>query len=92
VAAERDGDVLVLRVADNGEGLTNSLQKPLHRGMGLAITRRRLETLYGSRQSLALRNLPGGGVEARITLPFRLGPELSPNKEEDHVEPQSVDR
>jgi hypothetical protein len=38
--------------------------------MGLAITRGRLESLYGLKQSLTLRNLKTGGVEARVTMPF----------------------
>ncbi len=73
IAAERYGETLVLRVTDNGEGLIQ--QGPDRRppsGKGLAITRGRLESLYGSRQSLGIRNLPAGGVEARITLPFRM--------------------
>ena len=40
-------------------------------GMGLAITRGRLESLYGEKQSLALRDVQTGGAEVRITLPFR---------------------
>jgi two-component sensor histidine kinase len=69
VAVERYNDTLVLRVTDNGAGFETS--QPVHQGMGLGITRGRLESLYGSHQSLELRNLPAGGVEARITMPFR---------------------
>jgi signal transduction histidine kinase len=85
IAAEVYTDTLVLRVTDNGAGFdeahrtsgplrggfTGDTQKPIHQGMGLAITRGRLESLYGPHQSLVVRNLPAGGVEARITMPFR---------------------
>jgi two-component system, LytTR family, sensor kinase len=76
IAAEKYGETLVLRVTDNGEGL----QDPAPReetgrhpesGKGLAITRGRLESLYGSGQSLVLRSLPTGGAEARIAMPLR---------------------
>jgi signal transduction histidine kinase len=90
IAAERDADTLVLRVTDNGQGLTDDPLKPVQQGMGLAITRGRLESLYGAGQSLVLRNLPAGGVEARITLPLRLP--SATYYERDHVEIQSTDR
>jgi two-component sensor histidine kinase len=69
VAAEKYGETLVLRVSDNGVGLRES--RPQSTGMGLAITRGRLESLYGEKQSLALRDVQTGGAEVRITLPFR---------------------
>jgi two-component system LytT family sensor kinase len=76
VAAERYGETLVLRVTDNGEGLREAGSdretggRP-ESGKGLAITRGRLESLYGSRQSLVLRNQQTGGAEVRITMPFK---------------------
>jgi two-component sensor histidine kinase len=71
IAVERYADTLVLRVTDNGAGYKDDPDHPVHVGMGLGITRGRLESLYGPHQSLVLRNLPAGGVEARITMPFR---------------------
>jgi len=90
ITAEQFEGTLVLRVADNGEGLKDHPASAGHRGMGLAITRGRLQSLYGPQQSLVLRNLPAGGVEARITLPLRMG--AATNREEDHAELQSTDR
>lgn len=64
--------------------------------MGLRITRERLESLYGADQSLVLRNLAEGGVEARVTIPFHTGasrnrPETA--EEEDHdAQLQSANR
>jgi two-component sensor histidine kinase len=75
VAAEKYSDTVVLRVMDNGAGMQSNAPE----GMGLSITRGRLLSLYGPRQSLVLRNLPTGGAEARITLPFRISSPLSEN-------------
>ena len=71
IAAERYGETLVLSVCDNGEGLNPDAAARPESGKGLAITRGRLESLYGTNQSLVLRNLPAGGAEVRITMPFR---------------------
>jgi two-component system LytT family sensor kinase len=97
IAAEVYGETLVLRITDNGAGLDETPQKPVHQGMGLSITRGRLESLYGSLQSLILRNLPSGGVEARITMPFRIQAEsnrlaFQTSQDGDHVELHSADR
>jgi len=89
IAAESYGDMLVLRVSDNGAGFDEAA-KPGRGGMGLAITRGRLESLYGAKQSLELRNLPAGGVEARITMPLTI--EAAMDRDGDHVELQSTDR
>lgn len=90
IAVERYNDTLVLRVSDNGAGFKDDAQQPVHQGMGLGITRGRLESLYGPHQSLVLRNLPAGGVEARITMPFRT--QASSIGSEQNAELQSTDR
>jgi two-component system, LytTR family, sensor kinase len=71
VSAEKYGDTLVLRIVDNGVGLPANRSHSRQTGLGLAITRDRLESLYGGSQSLALRDVLTGGTEARITMPFR---------------------
>jgi two-component system, LytTR family, sensor kinase len=75
IGVERCADTLVLRITDNGAGFKPGLaageRAASHQGMGLTITRGRLESLYGLHQSLVVRNLPAGGAEARITMPFR---------------------
>jgi two-component sensor histidine kinase len=90
IAAERYSDTLVLRVTDNGAGFSENAGHPVQEGMGLGITRGRLESLYGQKHSLVLRNLPAGGVEARVTMPFR-EQNLSTGNE-THAELQSTDR
>lgn len=101
IAAEKYGEALVLRVTDNGEGLKldrdtgarpESGPRP-ESGKGLAITRGRLESLYGPDQSLVLRNLQTGGAEARIKMPFRKhveNPRVQDTGEGENVELQST--
>ena len=79
IQAEQLGDILVLIVKDSGNGLPKEVKQAAasgnsHGGMGLRITRGRMESLYGAHQSLVLRNLMEGGVEARVTIPFHTGP------------------
>lgn len=70
VHSEIDGGRLTLRVIDNGSGLHANGVCVGHHGIGLSATRGRLERLYGNGQSLLLRDLPAGGVEAEITMPL----------------------
>jgi two-component system LytT family sensor kinase len=90
VAAEKYGETLVLRVIDNGAGLEGAVKHSEQTGMGLAITRGRLESLYGERQSLVLRDVQTGGAEVRISLPYRMQTKASENRE--HAALQSTDR
>jgi len=74
-ATINDGD-LSLEVRDNGPGL----HEPSHfrsSGVGLRITRERLETIYGQRHSVELLTLQEGGAVARVIIPFRTGLEVS---------------
>jgi len=67
-----NGD-LKLEVRDNGPGLTES-SHDRGCGLGLRVTRERLETLYGTNQSLILSSLAEGGVSVLVTIPFRSNP------------------
>ncbi|HEY7096984.1 MAG TPA: histidine kinase [Terriglobales bacterium] len=69
VGARRDKDWLVLRVTDNGPGMPQHPE--VSGGLGLKITRARLEQLYGNRQSFLIENLPPGGASISIRIPFR---------------------
>ena len=69
IAARREGDDLVLSVRDDGPGLdVDTVRKGA--GVGLANTRERLTTLYGSRGRLELMEMREGGALATIRLPF----------------------
>jgi two-component system LytT family sensor kinase len=78
VTARREGDALVLSVVDDGPSATAEPSTARGNGLGLANTRERLTTLYGSAGSLELR--PRGtdtssGTIATVRLPYR---ELAP--------------
>jgi two-component system, LytTR family, sensor kinase len=76
IHAARQGNNLSLMVKDNGCGLPPDAMYR-RSGLGLATTRGRLERLYGNNQSLILRNVKSGGVEARIQIPFFMEPALT---------------
>ena len=70
VGARRDGDRLVLTVGDDGPGLAADLPQAGRTAVGLANTRARLAAHYGDAAALDLRERPGGGAQAVITLPL----------------------
>ena len=62
---------LVLEVEDDGPGLTGaSGDGAPSTGIGLPTTRERLEYLFGREASFELREVPGGGLCVRMTLPL----------------------
>jgi two-component system, LytTR family, sensor kinase len=77
ITARQDGRDLHLRVTDNGPGLIKTHDLPSRNGFGLRTTQERLETMYSDEQSFEIHGAIGGGVEVRVTIPFRIGPELS---------------
>jgi two-component sensor histidine kinase len=68
-ARRRDGK-LELCVRDNGDGLPSEPEKPAE-GIGLSNTRARLRHLYGQNCRFELVAAEGGGLEARLEIPFR---------------------
>ena len=80
LAARRDGDRLVLTIADNGPGL--SAEPRRSGGVGIPNTRARLDALYGADGALAFAAAPGGGAIAEVSLPFRTsGSRPAPERE-----------
>jgi two-component system LytT family sensor kinase len=71
LTAARRGDMLELSVSDDGPGWRHSPpQSAIGRGIGLANTQLRLESLHGERQKLELTSASEtGGAEVRLTLP-----------------------
>jgi signal transduction histidine kinase len=67
VGASRDGNRLVIRIADNGDGVASHYLTLLNQGVGLSNTRARLEHLYGSDHSLVFSN--EGGFCVTIAIP-----------------------
>lgn len=71
IKSERQGTRIVISVRDNGPGLKNNGHSPAANfGIGLSTTRTRLEFLYGKDHSLELNNLPEGGLEVRVVVPY----------------------
>jgi two-component system, LytTR family, sensor kinase len=68
IAAEPYEDSLVLRVRDNGGGLSPSDEGS---GVGLANTRRRLAELYAADAELSLTSTPTTGTMVQVRLPLR---------------------
>jgi two-component system LytT family sensor kinase len=73
ISVHRHDDKLQFEVKDNGPGLGTQAMLPTN-GLGLSITRQRLESLYGQEQSLELISPPKGGVTIRVCIPFRVQP------------------
>jgi two-component system, LytTR family, sensor kinase len=67
ISAERAGDALELRVADDGPGFAADASD----GIGLANTRARLAHLYGARGTLDRANGREGGAVVTLRLPYR---------------------
>ena len=71
IAARRSGLHLELVVRDSGEGLGPNDGSEAREGIGLSNTRARLAELYGEgAATLDVADAPGGGVRARVLVPF----------------------
>ena len=71
ISSRHDCKHLYLLVTDNGPGFEPDRgQEPRRNGVGLITTRQRLQTLYGDSQCLTIRNLPEGGAEVCVEIPF----------------------
>lgn len=69
ISARREGEELVLRVADNGRGLTGRV---LREGVGVANTRKRLDHLYPRRSSFRMEPGTTSGWVVTARLPYRI--------------------
>ena len=79
IHAHRSGDALVLRVTDNGPGVSeppeaspslSANERSPRGGIGLGTTRHRLRERYGDAHRFTLRTRQEGGAEVRIQLPY----------------------
>ncbi|HWA59322.1 MAG TPA: histidine kinase [Gemmatimonadales bacterium] len=69
IEIRRQGGGLLLTVRDSGPGFRRV--QGIREGIGLGNTRARLAALYGAQAWLECGDVPGGGGETRITLPYR---------------------
>ena len=79
IEAEADGNMLLLRVRDDGVGFANAFRRP--DGVGLANTRARLDRLYGEAAALTMREQASGGVRVEVTIPLRTPAAATPPAE-----------
>ena len=70
IKATREGDDLIIEVADTGPGLNGGA---IGRGIGLGNIRARLCHLYDNAARLELLERSGGGLIARLVIPFHEG-------------------
>jgi two-component system, LytTR family, sensor kinase len=71
ISATRDDSDLHLEVRDNGPGFRDPNHHPSS-GLGLRITRERLETIYGQDQSVELLTPLEGGAVVRVSIPLHM--------------------
>jgi sensor histidine kinase YesM len=69
VRAEIQHGRLAVTVADTGIGFGKAATAGT--GVGLTNVRERLQLLYGSKASLAVRENDGGGTQVTIAIPYR---------------------
>lgn len=81
ISSRRGGNILTLTIRDNGTGIGSRSLAEIEMGTGLGSTCERLARMYPSQHTFSIRDLPEGGTEVAIDLPFHLIP--SPNKHEE---------
>ncbi len=73
ITASRNGERLEMRILDDGVGLPADWTLENSKGLGLSITRQRIQWLHPDANShFDVRRRAGGGTEVEISLPLRL--------------------
>lgn len=70
IRSRKISDQLEVIVLDNGPGLSAEPNEINKEGIGLQATRVRLSQLYGSKHTFTMKNMPDGGLEVLIVIPF----------------------
>lgn len=78
LTAQRTGERLELVVSDDGVGLPEHWRLETRQGLGLANTVARLRQLFGTDFDLTIQNRQQGGVEARLSIPWRIASDFAP--------------
>jgi len=94
IQTRRVDSILYLTVEDNGVGNPRKPVEESPEGIGLVNTKQRLHQLYGSAHRFTMRNLPHGGVQVVLEIPYRTSasvPVMEAGKETAHEDP-SADR
>lgn len=74
ITAKKELENLTLSIEDNGPGISNLPHTKKKPGVGLKITRQRLQYLYGSRYVFSLGNSDLGGLKVSVEIPFMVTP------------------
>ena len=84
VRAERDDNMLVLEVKDDGPGMPSRAN--VQNGVGISSTRARLEKLYGAAHRFELSDGQHGGLVVKLAFPFRcISPVADASKSREHA-------
>ncbi|PRC93507.1 sensor histidine kinase [Solimicrobium silvestre] len=70
IRAHHDDEWLILDVIDNGCGINGNSK----RGIGTRNTATRLQLMYQNRHAFDMTNLPGGGAQVTVRIPWRTQP------------------
>jgi two-component system LytT family sensor kinase len=74
--SQRQGDVTVLEVIDNGVGIDEDRRgRSLSHGIGLRNVNERLQVIFGAQCQLGITSAPGQGTCVRLELPRLVTPE-----------------
>ena len=71
ISAKKKDDNLLIKIKDNGPGITKDFKSVLNSGVGLSNTVERLEKLYGSNYEFNWENQAEGGLLLTIEIPFK---------------------
>ncbi len=73
ISTECHSNHFEIKVCNDGNGLPSDFDATTTSGVGLKNVRERLRQLYGAAAIFVIGNIPGGGVEAVIALPYESG-------------------
>jgi sensor histidine kinase YesM len=71
ISAKKNDDYLLIKIKDNGPGITKDSKSVLNSGVGLSNTVERLEKLYGSNYEFNWENQAEGGLLLTIEIPYK---------------------
>lgn len=71
IATHKENGMMKLIIQDNGPGISEDTGQMMNHGVGLSNTVERLERLYGANHNFNLQNLPTGGLQVVMEIPYR---------------------